>query len=115
MPQRKLQGVDVVNVPPAVTCQHHVHLGGADQERVEVGPEHVGSSILFQPLMDVQKLGGVLVADLGILLLAEFLQHVPKGGDQEAAGPTGRVQQRLALLGVKHFHDQLDHAPGVKY
>ena len=97
---------------PAVTRQHHVHLGGADQERVEVGPEHIGGGILFQPLVDVQKLGGVLVTDLGILLLAEFLQHVPQGGDQEAAGPAGWVQQRLALLGIEHFHDQLYHAPG---
>ena len=112
MPQRELQGVDVVNVPTAVTRQHHVHLSGADQERVKVGPEHIGGGILFQPLVDVQKLGRVLVSDLGILLLAEFLQHVSQGGDQEAAGSAGRVQQRLALLGIEHFHDQLHHAPG---
>src|SRR5690606_23547810 len=47
MPQRELQGVDVVNVPTAVTRQHHVHLSGADQEWVKVGPEHVGGGIFF--------------------------------------------------------------------
>ena len=45
-----------------------------------------------------------------MLFRSEFLQHVAQGCNEEAAGTTGRIQQRLGFLGVEHFHDQLHHA-----
>ena len=57
---RELQRVEVVEVALAVAGHHHVHLAGADEERVEVATEDLLRGVAPQPLVPRLELFGCL-------------------------------------------------------
>jgi hypothetical protein len=50
--KRKLQRIDVIYVTPAIARQNHMHLGGLDQERIEISSKDFCFCVCLQPLMD---------------------------------------------------------------